>query len=110
MAQPNAEIRRCAIEKMGWDRFIAEAGLRQVGDTIPDPGNPGQSLALYDVPEQIYDTPIRVLLATNGTPEADGVRHRFGLTVPATVKTPLAAAAWTYGLSLSEYALTEARR
>ena len=29
------------------------------------------------------------------TPEADGIRHRFGLSVPATVKTALAAAGWT---------------
>jgi hypothetical protein len=100
----NAEVRRCAIEKMGWDRFIVDAGLRQIGDTTADPGNPGHFLALYDVPERIYDQPIRVLLCDNATPERDGTRRRFGLTVPATVPDPIAAASWTFGLNPSDYA------
>lgn len=103
LKEPNAEVRRCAIERMGWDWFVTEAGLEQVGDTVPDPGNPGQELSLYDIPAQIYDEPVRVLLCTNGTPEADGVRRRFGLTVPGSIKEPVAAAAWTFGLNPSEY-------
>jgi len=29
-AEENVEVRRCAIESLGWDRFIAEAGLLPV--------------------------------------------------------------------------------
>ena len=104
LKEPNAEVRRCAIERMGWDAFITEAGLEQVGPTMPDPGNPGKSLSLFDVPEAIYDSPVRVLLCTNGTPERDGTVHRFGLTVPADIKSPVAASAWTFGLTEAEYA------
>ena len=104
LKEPNAEVRRCAIERMGWDTFITEAGLEQVGPTMPDPGNPGKSLSLFDVPEAIYDSPVRVLLCTNGTPERDGTVHRFGLTVPADIKSPVAASAWTFGLTEAEYA------
>lgn len=94
-AEPNAEIRRCAIEALGWERFIRDAGLTLAG-SCPDPGNPGLDLELYDVPERLWGSPARVLLAWNGTVELDGSRRRFGLTVPAGVTGPLAAAAWTY--------------
>jgi hypothetical protein len=110
LQERNAEVRRCAIERAGWDRFVREAGLAQVGPTVADPGNPGQELALYDVPERIYgDADVRVLLCTNGTVERDGSRHRFGLTVPAEIEDPIAAAAWGYGLTPELYA-TAARR
>ena len=109
LQEPNAEVRRCAIERMGWDRFIAEANLAQVGVSEPDPGNPGHELALYDVPARIYDEPVRVLLCTNGTVERDGTRRRFGLTVPASIDTPVAAAAWGYGLTVDQYASAQRR-
>ena len=90
---------------MGWDQFIPTAGLTQVGDAVPDPGNPGHEIALYDVPERIYgDADVRVLLCTNGTRERDGSRRRFGLTVPADIADPLHAAAWGYDLTPEQYA------
>ena len=93
--EPNAEIRRCAIERIGWDRFVADAGLSPV-DSAPDPGNPGQAMTLYDLPRQVFDEPVRLLLVTNGTVERDGTRRRFGLTVPATIATALDAQAWIH--------------
>ena len=108
--EENAEVRRCAIERMGWDRFIADAGLQQVGATIADPGNSGQTLSLWDVPEQIYgDTDIRVLLCSNGTIERDGTRRKFGLTVPAEISDPISAAAWGYDLDAETYAKCQRR-
>jgi hypothetical protein len=104
LKEANAEVRRCAIEHMGWDRFVGEANLSQVGAAVPDPGNPGHELALYDVPERIYEEPVRVLLCTNAPVERDGTRRRFGLTVPATIQDPLAAAAWTFDLEPGDYA------
>jgi uncharacterized protein DUF6745 len=109
LREPNAEVRRCAIERMGWDKFITDAGLAQVGVTEADPGNPGNTIALYDVPEQIYEEPVRVLLCTNGTIERDGTRRSFGLTVPASIPTALAAAGWGYGLNPSQYATAQRR-
>jgi hypothetical protein len=104
LREANTEVRRCAIEKMGWDRFIADAKLKKVGETAEDPGNPGHQLELYDVPERLYEAPVRVLLCDNATPERDGTRRRFGLTVPAEIKTPIEAAAWTFGMSEDAYA------
>lgn len=104
IAEQNVEIRRCAIESMGWDRFAAEAGLAPVTAGVPDPGNPGQDLVLYDVPERLWGGRIRLLLCTNGTAERDGTRRRYGLTVPADISDPVQAAAWTAGLEKNEYA------
>jgi hypothetical protein len=102
-AEPNVEVRRCGIEALGWDTYIAAAGLRLV-DIAPDPGNPGFDLHLYDLPERVWGEPTRVLLATNGSAERDGTRRRYGLPVPAGVPTAVSAAAWTYGLTGEQYA------
>ncbi|MEU9022055.1 DUF6745 domain-containing protein [Actinomadura sp. NPDC048394] len=99
----NVEIRRCAIERLGWPAYIEGAGLRLVG-AAPDPGNPGSELRLYDMRP---DT--RVLLAVNGSVERDGTRRRYGLTVPGAIGDPVAAAAWTYGLSAEQYSLLARR-
>jgi hypothetical protein len=110
LREPNVEVRRCAIERMGWDEFVIAAGLQQVGGTVPDPGNPGNHLSLFDVPERIYgEVGVRVLLCTNGTPERDGTIRRFGLTVPAEIGDPLEAAGWGYGLTAEEYSRAERR-
>ncbi|TDB96328.1 DUF6745 domain-containing protein [Actinomadura sp. 7K534] len=95
--ETNIEVRRCAIEKIGWGDYIDRAGLRLVA-AAPDPGNPGSELRLYDLREQT-----RVLLAVNGSVERDGHRRRYGLTVPGGIDDPVAAAGWTYGLSGDQY-------
>lgn len=109
LREPNAEVRRCAIERRGWDRFVADAGLEQIGPPADDPGNPGQTLTLHDVPSGIFTNHVRVLLCTNGTVERDGTRRRFGLTVPADCGDPITAAAWTYGLTPERYATAQRR-
>jgi hypothetical protein len=103
LTERNTEVRRCAIERFGWPNFVTAAGLRQVGDTLPDPGNAGAELSLYDVPVEIYDDRIRVLVCRNGTPERDGDYRQFGLTVPAEIDDPVSAAAWTYDLDPVDY-------
>jgi hypothetical protein len=109
LGERNAEIRRCAIEVRGWDRFVDEAGLAQVGEPVADPGNPGQTLTLHDVPADVFSSHVRVLLCTNGTVERDGTRRRFGLTVPAGLADPIEAAAWTYGLTTKQYRQAQRR-
>lgn len=95
--ESNVEVRRCAIENLGWGPYISEAGLRLIA-SVPDPGNPGSELRLYDMRKET-----RVLLAVNGSVERDGRRRRYGLTVPGFLDDPLAAAGWTYGLSAEQY-------
>ncbi|GAB2940610.1 DUF6745 domain-containing protein [Nonomuraea fastidiosa] len=102
-AEPNAEVRRCAIERIGWPAYIAKAGLRLVA-TAPDPGNAGSELRLYDTAFIDRGRTTRVLLAVNGSVERDGHRRQYGLLVPGSFDDPLAAAGWTYGLSGEQYA------
>lgn len=111
-SEPNAEIRRCAIEKVGWDHFVEHSGIKRVA-TAPDPGNPGYEITLYDLPEQLtdlYDAEARILLCVNGTVERDGTRRRFGLPVPAHHNDPVEAAADLYGWSVEDYRSLEVRR
>jgi len=110
--EPNAEIRRCAIERKGWDWFIETAGLKKVGESVPDLGQvldpyaeEPKMLSLYDLPADLnpYPQPVRILLCTNATPERDGTHRRFGLTVPASISDPVAASAWTFDMNPAEY-------
>ncbi|CAM3422068.1 DUF6745 domain-containing protein [Kibdelosporangium persicum] len=98
-AERNVEVRRCAIEKIGWPAFIDQAGSTLLGQA-PDPGNPGCELRLYALPA----TRTRLLLATNGSLERDGTRRQYGLHVPDRFDNPVDAAGWTYGLTGAQYA------
>lgn len=97
MAERNVEVRRCALEHLGWPAFVAGAGLALLGSAV-DPGNPGCELRLYD------GSATRLLLVVNGSVERDGTRRHYGLRVPAEIDHPLDAAGWTYGLSGAQYA------
>ncbi|GGT24504.1 DUF6745 domain-containing protein [Streptomyces purpureus] len=101
-AETNVEVRRAAIERIGWDAYIEQAGLRLVG-TADDPGNPGFRLRLYDVPRELWGRSARLLLTVNGSVEPDGRRRQYALGVPAFLDDPVAAAGWSYGLSGEQY-------
>ncbi|SIS21691.1 hypothetical protein SAMN05445060_3813 [Williamsia sterculiae] len=103
----NVEVRRCAIERIGWAHYIRDAGLRLV-DRADDPGNPGCRVELYDAPSG-WARRERILLAVNGSYERDGHRRRYGLRVPAAIASALDAAAWTYGMNAAQYACLSRR-
>jgi hypothetical protein len=104
LRESNSEIRRAAIERMGWGEFIAAAGLLQIGSSEPDPGNPGCRLALYELSAGTFPaTTVRVLLCTNATPERDGTRRQYGLIVPFDTPDPVTAAAGMLGLTREQY-------
>ncbi|WIX77492.1 hypothetical protein QRX50_39800 [Amycolatopsis carbonis] len=98
----NIEIRRCAVERLGWDGYIERAGLAFVA-RAPDPGNPDSELLLYDVPRAPGTIARRLLLAVNGSVERDGTRRRYGLSVPPWFDDPVDAAGWSYGLTGAQY-------
>ncbi|GAA3867542.1 hypothetical protein GCM10022243_36630 [Saccharothrix violaceirubra] len=102
-AERNAEVRRCAVENLGWQDFLDGGGLTLVA-TAPDPGNAGNLLSLYDQPVH-WGRNQRLLVAVNGSVERDGTRRRYGLRVPGWFDDPVDAAAWTYGLTGDQYAL-----
>lgn len=111
LAEPNVEVRRCAIEAIGWPRFIAEAGLTEIAE-CPDPGNAPHTLSLWELPPDLIDTfgnPARILLCSNGTPDRSGVVRQYGLTVPAHHDDPVAAAAELYDMPAEAYRKLEIR-
>ncbi|WP_216206794.1 DUF6745 domain-containing protein [Amycolatopsis aidingensis] len=107
-SERNAEVRRCAIERIGWQAFIDRAGLTLIGRTA-DPGNPGCDLSLYDLPRHRGVTPARLLHVVNGSVERDGTRRQYGLHVPPWFDDPIDAAGWSYGLSGAQYSLLRRR-
>jgi hypothetical protein len=98
----NSEVRRAAIEVIGWPEFIRRAKLHLVA-TAPDPGNPGRDLRLYDLPLGTASTPTRLLLITNGSPDRDGHDRTYAETVPGNLDDPIAAAAWQYDVPADTY-------
>lgn len=100
--ETNTEIRRCAIEHYGWDRYLTSIGAAPV-DEADDPGNPGHVLRLFDTPEQIYSEPTRLLVMSNASIDRDGTRRTYAETVPAEIGSAVAAAAWQFGVDVDVY-------
>ena len=110
LSERNAEVRRCAIERVGWDKVTGRLTLVA---TAPDPGNAPHTLDLYYLPAEwadLYDDESRLLLCTNGTVERDGTRRRFGLPVPVHHDDPIAAAADLYDMPVEAYRRLQVRR
>jgi hypothetical protein len=102
LKEENSEIRRVMCERMGWDKFIKDAGLALV-DECDDPGNPSQVISLYDTPEKIEGQPVRLFHCVNGTPKPNGEVPQYGITVPVTIATALEAAALIAGMPVEMY-------
>jgi hypothetical protein len=103
-AEPNTEIRRCAIESYGWARYLTDLDVRHV-DEQDDPGNPGHKLRLFDIPDdRLFDGDVRLLVMENASRDRDGSRRTFAETVPASCATAIEAAAWQFGVAPDVYA------
>ena len=102
LQETNTELRRCGIERIGWD---AVTDRMQLVATCDDPGNPGQRLALYDPSRlgDLYDQPARILLVSNASLDKGGHRRRFGLPVEAHHHDPVAAAASLFDIPTETY-------
>jgi len=92
-AQTNVQLRRCMIEIMTPQRYVAEGGAVRVGED--DTG------ILWRRSWQADSW--AVVEVINATPEPDGTRKHFFLQVPAHLNTAREAVAWTYGLEPRVY-------
>jgi len=95
-AERNVEVRRIMQERMGIDRYMIKAGGRKVSDPDPQYG----TLWQVNPPE---DEPITLLEVINSTAEPDGTHRHYFLRVPNNLRTPKAAAAWTWNLRTDDY-------
>lgn len=103
LATDNSEIRRCGIERLGWESLTERLDL--VAEA-PDPGNAPHTLRLYGggLLDGLYEEPARLLVASNGSLDKGGHRRTFGLPVPASVSDPVEAAALLFDVPAEVYA------
>ncbi|WP_052721330.1 DUF6745 domain-containing protein [Actinoplanes rectilineatus] len=93
-AEENAEIRRVMLEHFGYERYLQEAGARQLGSDETG------TLWYLDLPG---DEPLVMVEVVNSTPEPDGTSRVYWLRVPPDTRTARAGVAWTFGLTEEEY-------
>ena len=86
---PNQELRRVALERLGWQRFLetANAELRAQDDY-------GK---LWATQVWLDGERTHLVEVVNATAEPDGSHRRYFLRVPPQVRTAREAVAWTFG-------------
>ena len=107
LSERNSEVRRCAIERIGWENVTERLTLVAECD---DPGNAPHKIRLYDLGRgmaDLYTEPARILVVQNGSLDKGGARRSFGLPVPASHVDPLAAAADLFGVPVAAYRALE---
>jgi hypothetical protein len=92
--EQNIQIRRCMIEIMTPERYVARGGAVLVAED--------ETGVLWRKTWLSADA-WAVVEVINATPEPDGTHRHFFLQVPAHMRTAREAVAWTYGLSASAY-------
>jgi hypothetical protein len=92
-AANDPQIRRCMIDIMTPKRFVEQGGAYCVAKD--ETGTLWRQRWRWEAWAAVE--------VVNGTPEPDGSYKRYYLQVPATVRTPREAVAWTYGLSERHY-------
>jgi hypothetical protein len=95
LAEPTFEVRQRGIERMGWDRFLTEAAFRPAALGVPAPDDNG-TLALYDVPEQLFGQPARMLVWTPAGLDHDLDPKVYAMAVPTDLTDPVEAFNWTW--------------
>jgi Domain of unknown function (DUF6745) len=91
----DVQVRRCMIEIMTPQRYVAQGGAARVAED--------ETGILWRKTWLAYDAWAAVEVI-NATPEPDGTHRHFFLQVPANLETAREAVAWTYGMSAEAYA------
>jgi hypothetical protein len=102
----NVEVRRVILERMGFDRYVREAGGRVIAED--DYGrlwrcSPMPTASPLALLEMGISEPLVFVEVENATRAPDGSARRYFLRVPPTVSTPHEAVAWSFGLPASRY-------
>ncbi|WP_436532437.1 DUF6745 domain-containing protein [Actinoplanes sp. HUAS TT8] len=92
--EENAEIRRVMLEHFGYERYLGEAGARQIGT------DEAGKLWRLELPG---DEPLVMVEVVNSTPEPDGTSRVYWLRVPPATRTAREGVAWTFGLTEEDY-------
>jgi Domain of unknown function (DUF6745) len=87
------QVRRCMIDIFTPARFVAEGGAMRVARD--ETGVLWRQRWRWEAWAAVE--------VINGSPEPDGTFKKYFLQVPATVRSPREAVAWTYGLTEQRY-------
>jgi hypothetical protein len=93
--EKNVELRRVLIEQFGAERYMRESGA-----VLQHQDHRGKLWRK----ERAGDTPYVMVEVRNSTPEPDGSVKNYWLRVPPQCRTASKAVAWTFGLSVKDYA------
>ena len=94
LEEPNAEIRRVLIERVGHERFLSLTEAKPIHDDRCG------KLYRINLPN---DEPIVLIEVVNSTPEPEGYFKHYFLRVPPQIATAREAVAWTFGMKAQEY-------
>jgi hypothetical protein len=94
LQEPNAEIRRIAIDLYGMSKFLIDSNAANIhqddfGTLYRQRFSHGEDLVMVKV--------------TNSTPEPDGSYKDYFLRVPPNMSKAHEAVAWTFGLGAADY-------
>lgn len=93
-AETDVQVRCCMIEIMTPQRYVASGGAVRVAED--------ETGILWR--RNWLASAWAAVEVVNATPEPDGTRRHFFLQVPANLRTPREAVAWTYGMRADAYA------
>jgi len=102
VGEENAEIRRIKIERMGEDKFLADANAKLVDEDTDKDGQP-RKLWRVDFENDTNNDPWQGVQVSNSTAEPDGTRHMFVIPVPPNVRTVAEGVAWSFNMTVEEY-------
>ena len=97
----NQELRRVAVDRLGWERFLATASAELHAQD--DYGK------LWATSVRIDGEHVQLVEVVNATAEPDGSHRRYFLRVPPTARTAREAVGWTFGFdNADDYILAAA--
>lgn len=94
LAEPDVEVRRVMIERIGHERLIRDGCARRVSEDELG------ILWRLDLPD---DEPLVCVEVTDASPGPGAVYRRYLLRVPPDVRSAREAVAWTFGVDAGEY-------
>jgi len=94
--EPNAEVRRVMIEKMGYERFFSITNAEVLDEDVEPTGNPRRLLSIH-----LPSDPDGHIVVTEVQCTTTG--KKYYLRVPPNMKTCLQAIAWTANMSPEDY-------
>lgn len=101
-SEPDVDIRRCAIDRLGWPDYRRAAGLRLIDEAAGPDGPPLQLFAAAAGGHGVGN----LLVSAESSSKSVGAQRYSFLRVPRRLTSALDAAAWTVGLSAADYART----